>query len=76
MNVHGNWETQHYNSVSEIMPAQLHFWEYINRNQTFILDSHRPFICSVIQLKSRSAPEKYNSFEYKKYNKITVCKYP
>jgi hypothetical protein len=27
--------------------AQFHFWEYINRNQTFILDSPRPFICSV-----------------------------
>ncbi len=26
---------------------QFHFWEYINGNQTFILDSHRPFICSV-----------------------------
>ncbi len=25
---------------------QVHFWEYINRNQTFKLDSHRPFICS------------------------------
>jgi hypothetical protein len=25
---------------------QFHFWEYINGNQTFILDSHRPFICS------------------------------
>ncbi len=25
--------------------AQFHFWEYINGNQTFILDSHRPFIC-------------------------------
>ncbi len=25
---------------------QYHFWEYINRNQTFILDSHQPFICS------------------------------
>jgi hypothetical protein len=25
---------------------QFHFWEYIIRNQTFILDSHRPFICS------------------------------
>jgi hypothetical protein len=24
---------------------QFHFWEYINGNQTFILDSHRPFIC-------------------------------
>jgi hypothetical protein len=22
--------------------AQSHFWEYINGNQTFILDSHRP----------------------------------
>ncbi len=26
---------------------QFHFWEYINGNQTFLLDSHRPFICSV-----------------------------
>ncbi len=26
--------------------AQFHFWEYINSNQTFILDSHRAFICS------------------------------
>ncbi len=27
--------------------AQFHFWEYINGNQTFIMDSHRPFNCSV-----------------------------
>jgi hypothetical protein len=27
--------------------AQFYFWEYIIRSQTFILDSHRPFICSV-----------------------------
>ncbi len=27
--------------------AQFHFWEYLNGNHTFILDSHRPFICSV-----------------------------
>ncbi len=26
--------------------AQFHFWEYINGNKTFTLDSHRPFICS------------------------------
>jgi hypothetical protein len=38
-----NWETEHYNSA-----AQFHFWEYINGNQTFILDSHWPFICSAI----------------------------
>jgi hypothetical protein len=30
--------------------AQFHFWEYINRNQTFILGSYRPFICSVRRL--------------------------
>jgi hypothetical protein len=35
-----------YNSVLE-KKKQFHFWEYINGNQTFILDSHRPFICSV-----------------------------
>jgi hypothetical protein len=27
--------------------AQIHFWEYINLNHTFIFDSHRPFICNV-----------------------------
>ncbi len=26
---------------------QFHFWEYINWNQTFILNSHQLFICSV-----------------------------
>jgi hypothetical protein len=25
---------------------EFHFWEYIKGNQTFILNSHRPFICS------------------------------
>ncbi len=29
--------------------AQFHFWEYINWNQTFLLASHRPFICSVLK---------------------------
>ncbi len=41
----GNWETEHYNSGNN-KAAQIHFWEHINRNQTFILDSHRLFICS------------------------------
>ncbi len=27
--------------------AQFHFWENINQNQTFLLDSHLPFICDV-----------------------------
>ncbi len=40
----GNWETEHYNSVLEI--TQFHFWEYIDWNQTSIMDSHQPFICS------------------------------
>ncbi len=45
----GTWMwSEHYNSVIEITrPCQFHFWEYINRNQTFILDSHRSFIFSV-----------------------------
>jgi hypothetical protein len=29
-------------------PAQFSSWEYINENQTFILGSHRPFICSAV----------------------------
>jgi hypothetical protein len=27
---------------------QFHFWEYIKGNETFVLDFHRPFICSVL----------------------------
>jgi hypothetical protein len=41
-----NWETEHYNSVLEITRLRFHFLEFINQNQTFILDFHRPFICS------------------------------
>ncbi len=33
--------------------AQFHFWEYINGNQTFTLDSHRPFICSVAAIADK-----------------------
>ncbi len=43
-----NWETEHYNSVLQITVS---FLGYMNGNQTFILDSHQPFICSV--MKSR-----------------------
>ncbi len=39
-----NWDTEHYNSVLEIKGS---FLGIHNGNQTFILDSHRPFICSV-----------------------------
>ena len=31
--------------------AHFHFWEYINGNKTFILDSHRPFICNVVRVQ-------------------------
>jgi hypothetical protein len=37
---------------------QFHFWEYTNRNQTFILDSHRQFICSVAT--SETGPPRQN----------------
>jgi hypothetical protein len=39
-----NWEIEHYNSVLEITFL---YWKFINENQTYILDSHWPFICSV-----------------------------
>jgi predicted kinase len=47
----GNWEKEHYNSVLEIA------MEYINRNQTLILDSHWPFICSLLRRKHRKVIE-------------------
>ncbi len=33
---------------------QFHFWEYINRNHGFKMDSHRPFICSVCRCSATS----------------------
>ncbi len=45
----GNWETEHYNSVLETTRPRNFIsgkWECINRNQTFILDSHRPLVYS------------------------------
>jgi hypothetical protein len=40
-------------SVSDVYIPRFgtHFREYINGNQTFILESHRPFICSVYRKK-------------------------
>ncbi len=35
--------------------TQFYFWEYINRNQTFILDFHQSFICSVAASASEVA---------------------
>jgi hypothetical protein len=37
-----NWETEHYNSVS-----QLHLWEYINGNQTFLMDGLSLAVCAL-----------------------------
>ncbi len=40
--------------------AQFHFWEYINRNQTYILGlSPRPFICSAVYSNSSTVPGIY-----------------
>ncbi len=34
--------------------AQFHFWEYINRSQTFILDAHWPFIqCTTLEMSTK-----------------------
>ncbi len=40
-----NWKTEHFNSVLEITVSFLEILD-IPGNQAFILDSHRPFICS------------------------------
>jgi hypothetical protein len=40
----GRQNTKYYNSVLEITDSFLGIYE---GNQTFILDSHQPFICSV-----------------------------
>ncbi len=53
-----NQETEHYNSVWKY---QFHFWEYINGNQIFILDSHRPFIC-VLQVIMQGQSHEMNIF--------------
>jgi hypothetical protein len=54
---------------------QLHFWEYINGNQTLVLDSCRPFICSasdvfldVQTVYRREAQAKVDRFEEEKEN--------
>jgi hypothetical protein len=41
----GNWETEHYSSVLE---SAVSFLRIHNCNQTFILDSSHPFICSAV----------------------------
>jgi hypothetical protein len=38
-----------------IWKYKFHFWEYIHGNQTFILDFHRPFICSVDRVHGSSS---------------------
>jgi hypothetical protein len=32
--------------IMRMHTAQFHLWEYINRNQAFILDPHQLYICS------------------------------
>jgi hypothetical protein len=49
---------------------QFQFWEYINRNQKFILDSYRPFIYSVYL----SAVLVYRWFCTHELN-VLACKY-
>jgi hypothetical protein len=39
-------ETGRQNIIILFWKWQFNFWEYINWNQTFVLDSHRPFLCS------------------------------
>jgi hypothetical protein len=35
--------------------VQFHFWEYINGNQTFVMETHRPFVCSACKSPNYNA---------------------
>jgi hypothetical protein len=53
--------TEHYTSFSEITRPHSFIsgkLEYINGNQTFIWDSHRPFICTCSAIKAVSQANK------------------
>jgi hypothetical protein len=50
--------------------AQFHFWEYINGSQTFIMDSHQPFICSAAT-EFQDDP-KHLIFQKKEINSINI----
>jgi hypothetical protein len=43
-----------YNYVLEA--AQFHFWEFINQNHAFVLDSHWPFISRLYLLLVTKGP--------------------
>ncbi len=49
--------------------ARFHFWEYINRNQIFILDSHRPFIQTAPSSRKRLYNSKFSQNQYKPSSK-------
>ncbi len=55
MSVWTGWQ----NIIILFWKLQFHFWEYINRNQTIILDSHRP---SHLQCRCFSVPA--NTYKY------------
>ncbi len=46
-------ETGRQNIIILFWKYQFHFWEYINGNQTFILDSHQPFSTFVHYLQAQ-----------------------
>ncbi len=71
-----NWETEHYNSVfGNNEAAQLPFWEYINGNQTFTLDSHCPFICSdgTGQLTKGRPWQSHDTLAFHVRSSMTTC---
>ncbi len=52
----------------------VHFWEYINRNQTFIFDSHQPFICSVYLVLGGDRGISNNMLSYQMSDKFQMPK--
>ncbi len=66
-----NLETEH--CFGNNKATQFPFWEFINWNQTFILDSHQPFICSAPSPHCKDKmPKIWNKYSKKRNIRASV----